>query len=591
VALRIEEYALIGDTQAAALVGTDGSIDWLCLPRFDSGACFAALLGTSRHGRWLLAPRGGARKVERRYERDTLVLVTEFTTDTGVVEVVDCMPPRQLAPDVVRIVRGIRGYVEMEMELVIRFDYGSIVPWVQKRGGVLRAVAGPDALYLHTPVSTKGQDLTTIASFSVSAGQQVPFVLTWHPSERPAPTPVDAVSAVTDTMGWWREWTRTCAYEGPLRDDVVRSLITLKALTYAPTGGIVAAPTMSLPERLGGIRNWDYRYCWVRDATFTLDALMAAGYRSEATAWVDWLLRAVAGEASRLQILYGPAGERRISERELPWLPGYQGSVPVHLGNAAAEQFQLDVYGEILDAMYRARSHGIAPAPHSWAIERALVQYLAWGWREPDNGIWEVRGPRRHFTHSKVMAWVAVDRAVKSAETFGLPAPVDRWRALREEIRGEVLEKGYDARRNTFTQYFGGTGVDASLLVIPRLGFLPPDDPRVAGTVAAVERELMTDGLVRRYVEEGSSPVDGLPPGEGAFLACSFWLADNYVMLGRMGEARRLLRRLLDLRNDVGLLSEEYDTHTRRLVGNFPQAFSHVGLINTARALSGGMVP
>jgi GH15 family glucan-1,4-alpha-glucosidase len=582
----IEDYALLGDTQTAALVGRDGSIDWLCLPRFDSGACFAALLGMERQGRWLLAPAGDTPpRVRRRYREDTLVLETEFTTPEGVVRVVDCMPPRDRIPDVIRVVEGVKGQVPMHMELIIRFDYGAVVPWVSRNGAALHAVAGPDALVLYTPVETHGEGLSTVADFTVTKGQRLPFVLRWHPSHEPTPPPLDALAAVADTESWWRDWSSHCAYrENPWREAVHTSLRVLKALTYAPTGGIVAAATTSLPERLGGVRNWDYRFCWLRDATFTLYALLLGGFREEAQAWRDWLLRSVAGDPAQLQIMYGVAGERRLTELTLDWLPGYEGSRPVRTGNAAVRQFQLDIYGEVMDAMHQARRTGIAADRRSWNLARVLMDFLESKWQQPDEGLWEVRGPRQHFTYSKVMAWVAFDRAVKAVERFGQEGPVERWRAMRDTLRAEIHERGYDSRRGTFTQAYGSTALDASLLLMPLVGFLSPTDPKMEGTVRAIERELVQDGLVRRY--HTGEMRDGLPPGEGVFLACSFWLADNYVLQGRMDEAEALFQRLLDLRNDVGLLSEEYDPVARRQLGNFPQAFSHVGLINTAHNLT-----
>lgn len=587
--MRIEDYALIGDTQTAALVGRDGSIDWLCLPRFDSGACFAALLGTPDHGRWQVAPAGGEVTSSRRYRGDSLVLETTFTTPGGTVRVVDCMPPRQRDPDLVRIVEGVSGRVPMRMELALRFDYGRSVPWVRRVDRRLHAVAGPDAVVLDTPVRTRGEGLCTVAEFEVAAGERVPFVLEWHPSHQPAGPSVDAVEAVAETFRWWEAWVGRCNYGGEWRDAVVRSLITLKALTYAPTGGIVAAATTSLPEQLGGVRNWDYRFCWLRDATFTLYALMSAGYRDEAQAWRDWLLRAVAGSPADMQIMYGSAGERRLPELVLDWLPGYEGSRPVRIGNAAVGQFQLDVFGEVMDSLHQSRRIGIPGDPLAWSLQRALMDFLESCWTEPDEGIWEVRGPRRHFTHSKMMAWVAADRAVKAVERFGLEGPVERWRRLRREIKAEVCERGWDVDRRTFTQAYGSSSLDASLLMMPLVGFLPAQDGRVRGTVAAIERELCRDGFVHRYTQVDDD-VDGLPPGEGAFLACTFWLADNYALVGRHEEARRTFERLLALRNDVGLLSEEYDVAAGRQVGNFPQAFSHVPLVNTARnlALGGG---
>ena len=588
--MRIEDYGLIGDTQAASLVGRDGSIDWLCLPRFDSGACFAALLGTDRHGRWRLAPAAGGLSTSRRYRGDTLVLETTFETPEGCVRVVDFMPPRGRNPDVVRLVEGVSGRVPVAMSLAIRFDYGRSVPWVRRIDGRLTAVAGPDALVLDTPVPTHGEDLHTVASFDVAAGDVVPFVLTWYPSHEELPPPIDALDALTDTIAWWEEWSGACTHRGEWHEAVVRSLVTLKALTYAPTGGIVAAVSTSLPEQLGGVRNWDYRYCWLRDATFTLYALMTAGYRAEAAAWRDWLLRAVAGSPADLQIMYGCAGERRLPEQVLGWLPGYEGSAPVRIGNAAVDQFQLDVYGEVMDSLHQARRVGIPASRSSWDFELQLMGFLESRWQEPDEGIWEVRGPRRHFTHSKMMAWVAADRAVKAVERFGADGPVDRWRALRATIHDEVCARGWDAERGTFTQSYGRPELDAALLMMPLVGFLPADDPRVRGTVAAVERELCEGGFVHRYTQ-GDDAVDGLPPGEGAFLACTFWLADNYALVGRTAEARATFERLLSLRNDLGLLSEEYDVAAGRQVGNFPQAFSHVPLVNTAHNLAIGGGP
>ena len=584
MALPIEDYGLIGDTHTAGLVGRNGSIDWLCLPRFDSGACFAALLGEARHGRWIISPVATETTTKRRYRADTLILETDFETVAGTVRVIDFMTPRRREPDVIRIVEGIRGEVPMQMELVIRFDYGSIVPWVRTIDGHLQAIAGPDAISLWTSVHTHGENLTTRADFVVREGERIPFLLMWYPSHTTSPEPFDAVHALDETERWWRDWSGRCTYKGPWRDQVVRSLITLKALTYAPTGGIVAAPTTSLPEKIGGVRNWDYRYCWLRDATYSLYALMIGGYTDEAIAWRDWLLRAVAGDPSSLHSMYGVQGTRRLPELELPWLPGYEDSRPVRTGNAAVTQLQLDVYGEVMDALHFSRRVGIAPDPASWAFQNALMRFLERAWCQPDEGIWEVRGPRRHFTHSKVMVWVAFDRAVKAVERYGLEGPVDRWRQLRADVHGEVCRNGFDTDRNTFTQYYGSTELDASLLMIPLVGFLPADDPRVIGTVQAIERDLLWNGFVRRY--RTKEHVDGLPPGEGVFLACTFWLADNYELQGRHAEARTLFDRLLGLCNDLGLLAEEYDPDRDRQLGNFPQAFSHVMLINSARNLS-----
>jgi GH15 family glucan-1,4-alpha-glucosidase len=580
----IEDYALIGDCHTAALVARNGSIDWLCLPRFDSGACFAALLGAGEHGRWLLAPAGDIRRIRRRYREDTLILETDYETDDGAVTLIDYMPPRSQEPDLVRIVAGRRGEVRMQMQLVIRFDYGSIVPWVRRTESGLRAVAGPDTLELSTAVALRGENFKTEAEFTVSEGQRAPFVLAWHPSHEAPPAAIDPEKTLSQTERWWKDWSNRCTYKGGWREAVLRSLITLKALTYAPAGGIVAAPTTSLPEQLGGVRNWDYRYCWVRDATFTLYALMLAGYTDEACAWREWLLRAVAGKPSQLNIMYGLAGERRLTEIQLPWLPGYENSAPVRLGNAAWEQFQLDVYGELMDTMHLARRAGLDPNENAWRVQRALMDFLESCWSDPDEGIWEVRGPRRHFTHSKVMAWVAVDRMVKAVERFGLEGPLERWRALRTTIKEEIVRKGFDPERNTFVQYYGSKELDASLLMIPLVGFLPASDPRVRGTVEAIEHDLMSEGFVLRYPTKPD--VDGLPAGEGAFLACTFWLADNFALLGRDADARNLFERLLALRNDVGLLAEEYDPRQKRLVGNFPQAFSHISLVNTAYNLS-----
>jgi GH15 family glucan-1,4-alpha-glucosidase len=577
----IEDYAVIGDTMTAALVSRDGSLDWLCLPRFDSGACFAALLGTPDHGRWLLAPTGTTTTTTRRYVPGTLVLETEHVTDTGTVKITDFMPIRDQHADVVRIVEGVKGTVEVTLDLTVRFDYGRTVPWVRRLAdGVLSLVAGPDALYLHTPVDTHGEGLSTKATFTIEEGDRVPFTLLWDLSHHEPPAPPDPEESLAETLRYWRDWSTTGTYDGPYAEAVQRSLITLKALTFNPTGGIVAAATTSLPEQVGGVRNWDYRYCWLRDAAFVLHALMDAGHTAEAAAWRDWLLRAVAGVPAELQTMYGVLGERRLPEWEVPWLPGYEGSRPVRVGNGAVDQFQLDVYGEVMAALHEARSAGIEHSADSWSFQRQLLDFLREAWREPDEGIWEVRGPRRHFTHSKVMAWVAFDRAVSAVEADGRDGPADEWRAIRDEIHADVCARGYDAGRGTFVQYYGATEVDAALLLIPVVGFLPPDDPRVQGTLHAVERDLVTDGLVHRY--RTAETVDGLPPGEGAFLACSFWLVDNLVLAGRRAEAERLFARLVSLSNDVGLLAEEY---ADRQLGNFPQAFSHVALVNSAYRL------
>ena len=578
---RIEDYALIGDCETAALVGLDGSVDWLCWPRFDSGACFAALLGTPDNGRWLIAPVEPPTRVSRRYRKGTLILETEFETEGGAVTVTDFMPPRDGVSDLVRIVTGRRGRVRMRTELVLRFDYGSVVPWVSRlEDGALRAIAGPDMVVLCTSVALHGEDLKTVGEFTVAAGESATFVLAYGASHLGLPHRIDAFKALSDTEASWREWSGRCRYEGEWGQAVRRSLITLKALTYAPTGGVVAAPTTSLPEAIGGPRNWDYRFCWLRDATFTLLALMDAGYYDEARAWREWLLRAVAGSPSQLNIMYGLAGERRLPEWEVPWLAGYEGSQPVRIGNAAAEQFQIDVYGEVVDALYQARHGGLGDSEQAWALQRALLDHLERVWMEPDEGIWEVRGPRRHFTHSKVMAWVAFDRAVRTVEEFGSPGPVERWRALRDRIHEDVCRKAWDAQLQSFTQAYGSKCLDASVLLVPLVGFLPVDDPRVADTVRAIEQRLVRNGLVLRYDSEATD--DGLPAGEGAFLACSFWLADNYLLQGRESDARELFERLLALRNDVGLLAEEYDSHGKRQLGNFPQAFSHLALVGTA---------
>lgn len=584
--MRLEEYAIIGDSQTAALVSSSGSIDWLCLPRFDSGACFAALLGDERHGHWLVAPAGVKLRGSRVYRPGSLILETVFETEDGAVRVIDCMPVRDGAPNVVRIVEGLTGRVPMRMELILRFDYGASVPWVRRIDGALNAVAGPDAVELRTPIETQGEGLSTVADFVVAAGERVPFVLTWHPSHLAPPAGIDAEDAVAQTEHWWRTWSARCTSGGEFHDVVVRSLITLKALTYEPTGGLIAAPTTSLPEDLGGVRNWDYRYCWLRDATFSLYALMLGGFEDEATAFRDWLLRAAAGAPEQLQIMYGASGERRLPEFELSWLPGYEASKPVRVGNAASQQFQLDVYGEVMDCLHQARRSGVPEDPSAWALQVALMEFLEVHWREPDEGIWEVRGPRRQFTHSKVMAWVAFDRAVRAVEQFGLAGPVERWRQLRSEVHTEVCDLGYDRDQHTFVQSYGRPELDASLLMLPLVGFLPANDERIRGTVAAIERDLYIDGFVRRYTGVSLGEVDGIPGGEGAFLPCSFWLADNYVLQGRIAEGRALFDRLVALANDVGLLAEEYDPVARRLLGNFPQAFTHVALINTAHNLT-----
>ena len=584
MASRIEDYALIGDCETAALVGRDGSIDWLSFPRFDSSACFAALLGTPDHGRWLLAPASRIQRVERRYRPGTLVLETEYQTEAGSVRLIDFMPLRNRTPELIRIVEGIRGHVPMAMDLGIRFDYGSVIPWVRRSQGGIRATAGPETLYCRTPAQLSGQDLRTVANFTVAAGERVPFELAWSATHESEPEPTDAQQSLEDTEQWWMAWSGRCTFHGEWHDAVVRSFITLKALTYASTGGIVAAATTSLPELIGGVRNWDYRYCWLRDATFTLYSLMVGGYTEEARAWREWLVNAVAGTPSRLQIMYGLAGERRLTELEIPWLPGYEGSSPVRIGNAAHQQHQLDVYGEVMDSLHLARRSGLPPSDYAWRVQRALMDFLETDWQKPDEGIWEVRGSQRQFTHSKVMAWVAMDRAVKSVEEFGLEGEAPKWRRLRTQIHEEVCREGFDPTVNSFVQYYGSKEPDASLLMLPLVGFLPATDPRMLGTVDYIQRRLARNGFIDRYVP--APHVDGLPAGEGAFLLCTFWLADNFALQGRYDEARQIFERLLDLRNDVGLLSEQYDPEARRLVGNFPQAFSHVGLINTARNLT-----
>ena len=581
----IESYALLGDTHTAALVDRHGSLDWLCFPRFSSPACFAALLGTPENGHWLVGPAGGGECTSRSYRNGSLVLETRFETAGGAVTVIDFMPPRDQAPDVVRIVRGESGRVAMRSELRIRFDYGSIVPWVRRADGRISAVGGPDALCFDTPVEVHGEGMSSVAEFEVGAGDEIPFVLMWHPSHQSPPPAIDPFRAHAATDAWWAEWSARLTYEGPWQEAVERSLIVLKALTYHPTGGIVAAPTTSIPEDLGGVRNWDYRYCWLRDATFTLDALVATGHTEEAIAWRDWLLRAVAGDPSKLQIMYGPRGERRLQEEELPWLPGYEGSAPVRIGNAASDQFQLDVYGEVIDSLHQGRKAGIEIDPNAWALECMLLEDLSERWRLPDEGIWEVRAERRHFTHSKVLAWVAFDRGVKAVERFGQHGPVEVWRAHRDAIRAEVLAHGWDDDRRSFVQSYGSKALDASLLILPLVGFLPASDERMASTVRAIERELVVDGLVRRY--DPAEADDGLPGDEGAFLMCTFWLVDCLEQMGRIDEAHDLFERLLDLRNDLGLLAEQYDTKAGRLVGNYPQAFSHVSLVHSARNLEG----
>ena len=587
---RIEDYAAIGNCETLALVGRDGSIDWLGFPRFDSAACFSALLGDSEQGRWLIAPAANCTKISRQYRGDTLILETTFETETGAACVIDFMWRRDGVSDLIRIVRGLRGTVAMRTELIVRFEYGSIVPWVSRQeDGRIELTAGPERLSLETRVPLRGANFRSIGEFDVAAGDEVAFTLSWSHSYRPIPPPFRATDALVEAELFWSSWAAPIKRVGEWSETVLRSLLTLKALSHRETGGIVAAGTTSLPEKIGGMRNWDYRFCWLRDATFTLYALLESGFLSEAKAWRRWLLRAVAGSPDDLQIMYGIAGERRLVEYEIPWLSGYQKSAPVRIGNAAAGQVQLDVYGEVLDALYVARRAGLAENDASWGLECALIEHLEKIWDQPDDGIWEVRGGRKHFTHSKVMAWVAFDRAVRSSEEFGLEAPLDHWRAVRDKIHKRVCEDGFDAKQNSFVQSFGVEELDASLLLIPVVGFLPADDPRIHGTLLAIEKNLVRDGFVMRY--RTTPATDGLPPGEGAFLACSFWLADNYVLQGRIDEARELFVKLLSLRNDVGLLAEEYDPVAARQLGNFPQAFSHLALVNTARNLIGAGGP
>ncbi|HEY0814911.1 MAG TPA: glycoside hydrolase family 15 protein [Pseudonocardia sp.] len=584
---RIEDYAMLGDLHTAALVSTAGSVDWLCFPHFDSPACFAALLDGPDAGRWLVAPAGADTCTSRRYRAGTLVLETEWTTPQGRVRVIDFMPQRGDAADVIRIVEGISGAVPMLSELRLRFDYGRVMPWVRRRDGRTAAVAGPDSVWLSTDAPVEGREWSTVSEFTVCPGQRVPFVLTWTPSHHPPPPQIDADDALLDTVAYWTSWSaRGTRLSGRYAEPVQRSLITLKALTYAPTGGIVAAPTTSLPEQIGGSRNWDYRYCWLRDSSYTLQALLAAGYESEAKAWREWLLRAVAGDPAKLQIMYAVDGTRRLPELELPWLRGYADSAPVRTGNGAADQLQLDVWGEVLDALHLAREAGIAAHDDAWQLQTALLHHLEGHWQDQDNGLWEMRGARRDFTHSKVMAWVAADRMVRTARAHHLPGPVDQWELLRDAIRDDVLNHGYDAAKGTFVQSYGSTALDASLLLIPRVGFLPPDDPRVLGTIDAIERELTQDGLVLRYHTQAAD--DGLPAGEGVFLACSFWLVDALHGAGRQKQATDLFDRLLALRNDVGLLSEEWDPSAKRQLGNTPQAFSHFPMVVSALQLHTG---
>ena len=587
MAQRIEDYALIGDCGSAALVGRNGSIDWLCWPRFDSDACFAALLGTEENGRWRIAPTSDEVKVTRRYRADTLILETGFETADGAATIIDFMPPRNDGPrsHLVRMVRGERGQLAMCLELVIRFGYGAIVPWVSRVDEqTIVGVAGPDMVVLRAPFRVRGENLRTVGEFQIAAGETATFVLSYLPSNQKPPEPLDAEAVLESTETYWRSWVSRSKYEGPWREAVTRSLITLKALTFGPTGGIVAAPTTSLPEHIGGERNWDYRFCWLRDATMTLLALMDAGYYEEAGAWRDWLLRAVAGSPRQLQIMYGIAGERRLTEWEVPWLPGYENSKPVRIGNAAHGQLQLDVLGELMDTLHQARQGGLAAIPSGWALEKEFLKHLEKIWTEKDSGIWEVRSGEEHFTYSKVMAWVAFDRAIKSAEAFTLKGDIGRWQQVRQRIHDDVCTRGIDPKRGCFVRAYGSKNMDASLLLLPAVGFLPPTDPRIRATVEAVEGDLRVDGFVLRY--DTAHAADGLPPGEGVFLACSFWLADAYLMIGRRSDAIAMFERLLSLRNDVGLLAEEYDPRTKRQVGNFPQALSHLALVGTATNLT-----
>jgi len=586
VPCRIEDYGLIGDCETAALVGRDGSIDWLCWPAFDSDACFAALLGSRKHGRWLIAPAGEITQTSRRYRGNTLILETRFETEDGVIDLVDFMPPRGNASDVVRLVRGISGRVKLRMQLVIRFGFGTDIPWVKKNegGSGLLAICGTDMTVLRTPIETRGEDLTTVADFWVSEGETVPFVLTYGPSHLPVPAPIDPLVALQETEAFWNEWSSRCTYQGEQRDLVMRSLITLKALTYAPTGGIVAAPTTSLPEKLGGQRNWDYRFCWLRDATFTLLALINSGYTEEALAWHNWLLRAVAGSPDNMQIMYGIMGQRRLLEWEAGWLPGYEGAQPVRVGNAAHAQLQLDVYGELIDAFHQWRTAKLELDQGSWSLECTVLEHLAEQWDQPDHGIWERRGDGRHYVSSKVMTWVAFDRGIKSAEKFGFKAPLAKWRTLRDTIHRDVCEKGFDRELNSFVESYGSKMLDASILLLPAVGFLAPSDPRVQGTLAAIEKYLMRDGFVLRHDPREISSEQ--QPVEGAFLACSLWLADAYCLAGEFGKARVLFDRVVGIANDLGLLAEEFDTEAGRQTGNFPQALTHIALINTAHNLS-----
>lgn len=585
MSLSLEDYAVIGDTRTVALISRHGSIDWLCLPRFDSPACFANLLGGSENGRWRIAPRASYQSMRRQYQGETLILETEFQTSEGIAVVVDLMPiaTAENRTDLIRIIRGIQGTVEFRSEIILRFDYGKIIPWVNRHGSGILAVAAPHAVLVQAPIPMKGEDLKTVGEFTVSAGQTITFNLVRFPSHERKPEPLDPARALAETRSWWSNWSGRCRYEGRWRDAVIRSLIVIKALSFSPTGGFVAAPTTSLPEIVSGSRNWDYRFCWPRDATFTFYALQMCGYHHEAEAWNEWLFRALAGDPGQMQTVYGVGGERLLFESELSWLPGYDRSAPVRIGNAVQQQFQLDVFGEIMDSLYVARKYGLPASRKSWPLEKRIASFLENAWREPDNGIWEMRGLKRHFTHSKMMAWVAMDRAIRTMEQFGLSGPLARWRKVRDSIHQDVCERGFNTKRNSFVQHYDSEALDASLLMMPLVGFLPPDDPRITGTVAAITRELSYGGLIFRYVEDGA---DGRPAPEGAFLPCTFWLADTLTLMDRRAEALELFERLLAIRNDVGLLAEEYDPDSSRLLGNFPQTLSHVSLINTAHNLT-----
>ena len=584
---KIEDYGFLSDTQTGALVSREGCVDWLCLPRFDSAACFASLIGEKKNGHWLFRPAEEIEKLKRRYRGDTLIIETEIETKSGAVRLIDFMPPRGENPDIIRIVEGLRGEVPMQMELIIRFDYGLIIPWVRKAHDGLEAIAGPDALILRTPIETCGKDMTTVAEFTVKEGERIPFVLTWFASHQEPPRAIHAEHALRDTEKFWNKWSGRCCYRGPWREAVMRSLITLKGLSYAPTGGLVAAATTSLPEEIGGVRNWDYRYCWLRDATFTLATLMQVGYKDEAQSWRQWLLRAIAGSAAQMQIMYGVHGERRLDEREIPWLSGYENSKPVRIGNAASDQFQLDVFGGVLQAMYQSHVSGLETSESDWRLMVELMRFLESNWEKPDEGIWEVRGGRKQFTHSKMMVWVAFDRAVKLAKACHCAADehLEKWKTIRDQVHREVCEHGYNKKKKAFTQFYGSDALDASvLMILPRAGFLPAGDERVRSTIEAIERELMQDGFVLRYRNE--EHVDGLPGREGVFLPCSFWFANALHLIGRTDEAKEMFERVLAVQNDLGLFSEEYDPIAKRQLGNFPQAFTHLALVNSARILA-----